>query len=294
MQYFCATVWIVLTDVEALYGEEMEGLSIVIPVFNKIESTVKCINSIREFNMDCAYEIIVVDNGSTDETQGFFSGSSSPGNRDARGFSDDEKIIYIRNEENLGVSRGFNMGAEAAGYNILCFMHNDVFIFMDNWAAVICDFLVRTANTGVAGLYGAKTLRKDSSFRGKTIVHSMRGRPSFHKHSEKAAVIDGLLMAVRRPVFERIGGYCEDFTFHFYDKDISLRSLKNGFDNYVLNIPFEHACATTRKEIKDDERIRYEDKKRFLEKWSGHLPADVTTWREKIDYFVPFNFPKSL
>ncbi len=258
----------------------MEGLSIIIPVFNKIEITLKCIGSIKKYNRACAYEIIIVDNGSTDGTRAVLS--------------EDKAVTYIRNEENAGAAGGFNRGAGAAGYGILCFMHNDVFVFRDNWTAAICDFLAGTANTGVAGLYGAKTMRRDGSFRGRTIVHAEKDNPLIRRPYEKVAVVDGLLMAVRRPVFERIGGYCEDYSFHFYDKDISLRALRSGFDNYVLNIPFEHACAATRRDVKDDDGRRDEDKKRFLEKWSGRLPADVTAWHERIGYLVPFNFPKFL
>jgi glycosyltransferase involved in cell wall biosynthesis len=117
----------------------MERLSIVIPVYNKIESTLKCINSIREFNRDCTFEIIIVDNGSTDETQQVFERGSisvipakagiqsraldspvKPENDKLVHQISSDQITYIRNEKNLGVSKALNSGAEAARYSVLC------------------------------------------------------------------------------------------------------------------------------------------------------------------------------
>lgn len=246
----------------------MEGVSIIIPVFNKLEITRKSINHIREFNKNYAFEIIIADNGSTDETPDVLSKGKD--------------IIYVRNTQNLGISKGCNIGSKTAGNRVLCFMHNDVFIFKKNWIAEIHDFISKTPNVGIVGIYGAKTLRKDGSFRGKTIVHSKKDSPSIVKSFEKVAVLDGLLMAMQVSVFEKLGGFNEVFPIHYYDKDISLRAFKNNFVNYVLNIPFEHQCAVSRKEIKEENKIREEARNIFIKIWEDFLPMDVNTWQEKL------------
>ncbi|MBI4847605.1 MAG: glycosyltransferase [Nitrospirae bacterium] len=249
----------------------MEGLSIIIPVYNKLEATVKCINFINEHNKNCSFEIIVVDNGSTDETQKVFDAGH-------------KGVTYVRNDENLGVAKALNIGAKAAKYDVLCFMHNDLFVFREGWAGAIHNFIANTANAGVAGLYGAKTLRKDGSFRGRTIVHAKKDSPAIKRPFEKVAVVDGLLMAMSKTVFEKTGGFHEDFRMHYYDKDISMRAVKVRLDNYVLNISFEHACGTTRAQIKADDSIRDEAQEKFIEIWKHSLPVDVSTWRERIGY----------
>ncbi len=258
----------------------MEGVSIIIPVFNKLEITQKCISHIKEFNKKCTFEIIIVDNGSTDETQQFFS--SLPFNSPLIKGGYRGVITYIRNEKNLGLSKAYNQASKVAKCNIFCFMHNDVFVFEENWMDKIRNFIIKTPNAGVVGLYGAKTMRIDGSFRGKTIVHSKKHNPSIHKPFEKVAVVDGLLMAMHRSVFEKAGGFNEVFSIHYYDKNISLRVLKNNFMNYVLNISFEHRCATTRRDIKKDTEIRDEAQKQFIEIWRDFLPADVSTIIEKL------------
>jgi len=254
----------------------MEGLSIVIPVFNKIETTLKCIESIRTQNTGGTYEVIIVDNGSTDGTQETL--------RVGAGFK--PALTYIRNQENLGVSKALNIGAEAAQYDALCFMHNDVFVFRENWTTEVTGFLSKTANAGVVGLYGAKTLRKDGTFRGKTIVHAEKNNPAMSRPFEKVAVVDGLLLSMKKAVFQKCRGFCEGFTVHYYDKDISLRAYKNGLVNYVLNIPFEHVCASTRTQIPGEDSIRDEAQQIFCEAWSLYLPVDVSSWKDRALYTV--------
>lgn len=245
-----------------------EGVSVIVPVFNKLEVTQKCIDHLRAHNAGDAFELIIIDNGSTDNTQDVLSKKSD--------------IVYIRNEENLGLSKAYNRAGKAAHYDTFFFMHNDVFINEKDWIAKIRGFILSHPEAGVVGLYGAKTLRKDGGFRGKTIVHSLREQPSIKRPFERVAVIDGMFMALRASVFKEIGGFNEAFPIHFYDKDISLRARKQGFVNYVLNVPCEHQCASTRSQIKNDTQIRDEAERKFVEMWAEALPASEETVLERI------------
>ncbi len=142
----------------------MEKASIIIPVFNKVETTLKCIDTIRRFNKNSLFEIMIIDNGSTDETQRVFS--SPPFNSPLSKGGNMGVVTYIRNIENPGLSKTYNNAAKLAKYNILCFMHNDVFVYEENWISKISDFIYKMPNAGIVGLYGAKTMRKDGRFKG--------------------------------------------------------------------------------------------------------------------------------
>lgn len=249
----------------------MEGLSIIIPVYNRVESTLRCIDAVTELNAACPIEIIIVDNGSTDETPQALSTAPYA-----------ERVVYFRNEENLGVSKALNRGCRAARCALLCCMHNDLFLYRKNWAARIAEFILGAERPGVIGLYGARTMREDGSFWGRTIVHSLKDRPSLSGDAESVVVVDGVLMAMKKTAYEAAGGFDEEFPVHFYDKDMSMRMLSRGFINYVINIPFEHSCAVTRTQICDDDEIRDRAQERFMTIWHDHLPADVTTWWERI------------
>jgi GT2 family glycosyltransferase len=248
----------------------MEKTSIIIAVFNKWNLTLQCLDFIREHNDKNTYEMIVVDNGSTDKTPEVLSGYGD--------------IVYIRNERNSGISPAYNRAVKEATCPVLCFMHNDVFVSGKGWIPMIAEFLRKTDDAGIVGLYGAKTIRKDGSFRGKTIIHAKKRAPLISRPWEKVAVVDGLLLAMRRSVFEQVNGFHEEFTVHYYDKDISMRTAQNKLVNYVLHIPFEHLCSSTRKDIAEENTIRLEAQKKFVELWGHFLPFDITTVKERIRY----------
>lgn len=246
----------------------MEKVSIIIPVYNKIDITVRCIEHIRRMNRKESFELVIVDNGSTDETHDTLVRDSD--------------IVYIRNRENLGITRACNSAAATAHHGILCFMHNDVFVWHQDWVSRLAEFIMATRDAGVVGLYGAKVLRKDGSFRGRSIVHAKKEAPALRASFTKVAVVDGLLLAMSRPVLQRTEGFDEQFSIHYYDKDISMRAMDKGFSNYVLNLPFEHVSASTRKQVKGENAIREEARTRFVDHWQGKLPASATSLSEKL------------
>jgi len=246
----------------------MEKVSIIIPAFNKIDITLRCIEHIRRMNRKESFELVIVDNGSTDETHDTLVRDSD--------------MVYIRNQENLGIAKACNSAAAKAHHGILCFMHNDVFVWHQDWVSRLAEFIAAKPDAGVVGLYGAKVLRKDGSFRGKTIVHAKMASPAMKRSVEKVAVVDGLLLAMKREAFTKVSGFNEDFAIHYYDKDISMRSLSRGMTNYILNVPFEHAAATTRKGIREDDKVREEARMKFIGIWRDHLPVDTSIWQEKI------------
>ena len=86
-------------------------VSIIILGFNKVEYTRKCVESSEEF---CTqnYELILINNGSTDGTKDYFD--SIPG------------AVVIHNDENLGVSAGWNQGLDIASGEYYLILNNDV------------------------------------------------------------------------------------------------------------------------------------------------------------------------
>lgn len=109
-------------------------ISIVIPVFNHIELTRECIESIRRnTKVDC--EIVVVDNGSTDETASYLR---------------DESIHVITNSENLGFPRAANQGIESARGEYICLLNNDVTV-LEGWLEPLLESLEQDSLVGIVG-----------------------------------------------------------------------------------------------------------------------------------------------
>ncbi len=247
----------------------MEGVSVIVPCFNKLDITKELVYSLQSIPFD-KVEFVFIDNGSTDGTVEYLRQLKA-------------NFRCCLNRENLGLVKAFNQGATFAKYETVVFMHNDVIIHDSSWPERIIGFFNEHPEAGVVGLYGAKRIRKDGSYMGRGIVHAKLNEANLQKEYVEVAVIDGLFMALKKDVFEKIGGFDPDYVMHYYDKDISLRALTAGFKNYVINIPFTHKGGSTRSLIKiqKDNELRARMKEVFLKRWHRELPVDVRTIGER-------------
>jgi len=252
----------------------MKGISVIIPCYNKVEITKKCVQSFLSTEAD-NIEYIFIDNASTDETARYLLEISQ---------QKKDTFKCILNNENLGIVGAFNQGTKHSLYDIVVFMHNDVIIHNENWPELISSFFSNHPEAGIVGLYGAKRIRKDGSFMGRGIVHSKLIEGNLKEQYTEVSIVDGLFMALRKDVLNKIGGFDTRFNVHYYDKDISMSAIKAGYKNYVINIPFTHKGGSSRSQLKNqtDNTLREEMKKLFLEKWKSELPLDVRGKKERI------------
>jgi GT2 family glycosyltransferase len=248
----------------------MEKISVIVPCYNKLgltEDFVRLMNT----TVDGPIEFVMIDNHSLDGTAEYLKGLGDP-------------FVYHLNSENIGMVRAFNQGADSTDSDMLVFMHNDVFLHLPEWPKVLRSLFSEMKDAGVVGLYGAKRIRRDGSFMGRSIEHAKAGGSSLREPCTEVAVLDGLFMAMTRTAYRAVGGFDEEYSVHFYDKDISMRAKKAGYRNYVLNIPFTHRGAGTRSSVNaaEDNRLRESMKLLFLQKWHGALPCDVRSLPERI------------
>ncbi len=96
-------------------NDEKIKTSIVILTYNKLEYTKLCIDSIRKYTKSGTYEIVVVDNNSTDDTREWLK--------------EQKDIKVILNDENLGFPGGCNVGINAAEKeNDILLLNNDTIV----------------------------------------------------------------------------------------------------------------------------------------------------------------------
>src|SRR4051812_33695377 len=113
----------------------MNKTSIIILTCNQLHITHMCLESIRCYT-DEPYELIVVDNGSTDETVNYLKSQA------------DVKVIL--NDKNLGFAKGCNQGMEVATGDTLLFLNNDT-IVTSNWLTTMLQVLYKDEDIGVVG-----------------------------------------------------------------------------------------------------------------------------------------------
>lgn len=249
-------------------------------VFNRLPLTRRCLESLRPTTI--AFELVVVDNGSTDGTSDFFQSFSSP-----------YPLRYHRNPDNLGLIKALNQGWRLTGGEFVCFLHNDTEMQEPRWLERLMHALDSNPSVGLAGLYGARRIRRDGRYVGRTIVHCLAGAPTLRAPMAKVAVIDGVCLFLRRGLLETLGGFDEGYGFfHGYDKDLSFAVRETGRRCVVVNAPFVHHGGRARtglndELIRDDLAQRREAWARFARKWAHRLPCDVRSRRERVrDWFL--------
>ena len=203
----------------------MEAISIIIPVFNQVKYTENCLLTLRQDSeLRQKVEVVVVDNGSTDETPQVLASLRE-------GWAG----LHVHQlKENSGFSRACNTGAQLATCPYLLFLNNDT-LPQPGWLS----HLWQTLQLPGAGIVGPKLLYPEDL----TINHCgyvyNRGRRSFypiyHRYpgdfpgANRRRVFQALLGAcvmLRRDLFLNVGGFSD---FGLEDVDLCLKIGRKGF-----------------------------------------------------------------
>lgn len=205
--------------------------SIIILTFNKLEYTKECVESIRMYTMKDDYEIIIVDNHSTDGT--------------VEWLMEQGDIKQIFNSENLGFPKGCNQGIEiATGENIML-LNNDV-IVTKNWLTNLVKHLYSREDIGAVGPL------TNSCIYNQAILVNYKNHEEMQEFAEKNNIYNatlyeerlkliGFCFLVKKKVVEKVGTLDEVFTpGNFEDDDLSFRIIKEGYRLLLCKDTFIH------------------------------------------------------
>jgi O-antigen biosynthesis protein len=249
-------------------------------VHNQEALTRACLESLRPTTVP--FELCVLDNGSTDGTEAYF-----------RRFALPYKLRYARNAANVGLISALNQGARLAGGEVVCFLHNDTEMREPAWLERLEGALGDGRRVGLAGLYGARRIRNDGRYVGRTIVHCLQGDPRMPAPVVEVAAVDGVCLCLRRSLLDDIGGFDEGYGFfHGYDRDLSFAVRERGLACVVVDAPFLHRGGGTRTGERapvaaaEDLEQRRQAMARFARKWRRRLPSDVRRLPERILNYI--------
>ena len=212
-------------------------LSIVIPTYNAHEWIEQCLDSIRLHHSACHYEIIVVDDKSSDDSVAIVR-SKFP---DVRLFS---------NDRNLGFGKTVNVGLRAAAGACILVLNNDTWMHEGTLDAMI-RYLDDHQDTGIVGpkvLSGNGAIQEQCRRRIPTPVAALLYFTGVARMFPKNPRIAGYLMTatdenqtldvdsvsgaclmVRREVLEKIHGFDEEYYLYGEDMDFCWRTKLAGW-----------------------------------------------------------------
>ncbi len=261
-------------------------VSIIIPVYNKVEYTKKCIESIKQSTPhDLLYETIVVDNASTDGTQNFLESLGSD-------------IKVITNGENLGFARACNQGAIAAKGQLLCFLNNDT-VPVTGWLQT----LINAANQPNVGIVGAKLLYPDGRIQhaGIEFINGIPDHP--YRYALKDAqevnryremdMVTGACFVISRKLFYTLEGFDEIYRNGVEDVDLCIRVRLAGF-----KVVYEPKAVIFHDEGQSEGRFSHvnENLRIFFNRWknrfkrngqlktpeaTGIIPSEISVLKEQ-------------
>ncbi len=207
----------------ALPKVEKPTVSVIVPVYNNLEVTYHCIaSSILAFN-NTSYELIVIDDCSSDRTTEIETIV--------------ENLRVVRNQNNLGFLRSCNKAAQEASGEYVLFLNNDTEV-TSGWL----DEMIKTAdNFNKVGAVGSKLIYPDGKLQeaggivwntGKPWNIGNRQNPMDPKFSyaRESDYLSGAALLVRRAVWEEVEGFSDEYAPAYYeDTDLAFKIRDAGY-----------------------------------------------------------------
>jgi GT2 family glycosyltransferase len=206
-------------------------LSVVILNYNVRYFLELCLKSVFQAVKNIEAEVIVVDNASEDDSVQMIK-KLFP------------EVILVHNKENTGFSKGNNIGVKKAIGEYVCILNPDTVIAEDIFKKLI-DFSETKEKLGIVGckLINGRGVFLPESKRNipfvKAAIKKLLGNPEdyYAEHVDlnengPVDVLVGAFMLLKKDVYNKIGGFDEDYFMYGEDIDISYKALKAGYRNY--------------------------------------------------------------
>lgn len=255
-------------DVKPIELAEVDDpeVSIVIPVWNRWPFTYRCLAAIAENLKGTSYEVVVVDNASTDETPEILN---KVGN-----------LRVVRNAANLGFVLGSNAGVRVARGEYILFLNNDAHILSGTVRALLSTIRADPSVGAVGGrmIFLDGRLQEAGSivFKDGACLGYGRGDDPFAPEYSYVRDVDfcsGALLLTPRELFNELGMFDERYAPAYYeDADYCMAVRANG-----KRVVYQPAAVIVHHEFGSSPRreaaLELQDRNRrvFVDKWASVL-----------------------
>jgi len=259
----------------------LADLSIIIVNYNSADFVLACLRSICKQKCAVAYEVIVVDNASSERCRERLS-------------CDYPDVVFIQSRSNLGFGKANNLGALHSSGEVLLFLNPDTEVRgcaiellnehiqkLEKPGAVGCRLLnsdgslqtscVQALPTVLNQLLDAEALRRwfpRSSLWGMAALFKAGTAPA------EVEAVSGACLMIQREVFDQVGGFSADYFMYGEDLDLCYKTQQAGFRNYYVpgSVIIHHGGGSTNRSVSNFSNVMMrESVYRLLLKSRGRL-----------------------
>ena len=204
-------------------------VTVVIPVFNEFPLTAACLESLAAATAPDAIQVVVVDNGSVDETAG-----------DCPGLGREmfpNRFSYLRQDQNQNFGPACNLGAETAESDFLFFLNNDT-ILTDGWLDPLLQAFQNDPSLGAVGpllLYpeNERVQHVGICFDPEMAMEHLyeffpAEHPAVRKSGRPLQALTAAAMLIPTAVFRDCGGFFPEYRNGYEDLDLCCVLRKAG------------------------------------------------------------------
>ena len=233
------------------YGQRPWFVSVIIPTRDRIDLLAPCIDGLYATNAAGSFEVIVLDNGSTEpQTRQWLA--------DAEARLPEFRVVDAPGTFNWSWLN--NLGMAHANGDVFVFLNNDTEPIHDGWLARLAEVACR-ADVGVVG---ALLLYPNGRIQHAGVVTGFSGLaahvycgvdPESDGHlfvsptvPRNVAAVTGACLAISRDRIETIGGFDEAYRISGGDVELCIRAMVRGFVNvYLPDVRLVHHESQSRK-----------------------------------------------
>jgi GT2 family glycosyltransferase len=255
-----------------------DKISILIPNKDHVEDLRRCITSIQERSTYDNYEIIIIENNSTENaTLDYY-----------KTLENQDKISVVKYQGDFNYAKINNFGAGYAKGAYLLLLNNDTQIISMNWLEAMLMYAQRPD----VGAVGAKLYYADRTIQHAGVVIGLGAhRTAGHTHykinydnlgymgklcyAQDVSAVTGACLMVKKELFEAADGLDESFRIALNDVDFCLRLREMGYLNVFTPFAelYHFESASRGSDMVDAAKAkRYEEESQyFREKWKTVL-----------------------